>query len=133
MIINLINYLKTLSCFFVNLFYNILKKIVGAGAGPYPLRNSNCEGIYNMSISADGKISNGSYTAKVSGKEESCVLEPIPDSEPRCALLLNLFVCRGEPGQVIKISCKKRTGKMNFIECIRLGLLKKYQHKCVGK
>lgn len=106
--------------------------VVGAGAGPYPLRNSNCEGIYNMSISVEGEINNGSYTAKISGKDESCVLEPIPNSEPRCALLLNLFVCRGEPGQVIKISCKKRTGHMNFIECIRLGLLEKYQKNCVG-
>ncbi|XP_073844824.1 ester hydrolase C11orf54 homolog [Musca autumnalis] len=105
---------------------------VGAGAGPYPLRSSNCEGIYNMSISADGQLKNGSYTAKVSGLEESCVLEAIPDSEPRCALLLNLFVCRGEPGQVLKITCKKRTGHLNFIECIRQGLLQKYQDKCVG-
>ncbi|KAM7344295.1 ester hydrolase C11orf54 homolog isoform 1-T1 [Cochliomyia hominivorax] len=105
---------------------------VGAGAGPYPLRNSNCEGIYNMAISADGKVTNGSYTAKISGKEESCVLEPVPDSEPRCALLLNLFVCRGEPGQVLKISCKKRIGQQNFIECIRKGLFEKYQDKCVG-
>lgn len=86
-----------------------------------------------MSISADGKITNGGYTAKISGKEESCVLEPVPDSEPRAALLLNLFVSRGEPGQVLKISCKKRTGSLNFIECIRLGLLEKYQDKCVGK
>ena len=85
-----------------------------------------------MGISVEGEINNGSYTAKVSGKDESCVLEPIPNSEPRCALLLNLFVCRGEPGQVIKISCKKRTGQMNFIECIRLGLLEKYRNNCVG-
>uniref|UniRef100_A0A1I8P2H9 DUF1907 domain-containing protein n=1 Tax=Stomoxys calcitrans TaxID=35570 RepID=A0A1I8P2H9_STOCA len=105
---------------------------VGAGAGPHPLRSSNCEGIYNMSISSDGQLKNGSYTAKVSGLEESCVLESIPDTEPRCALLLNLFVCRGEPGSVIKITCKKRTGHLNFIECIRQGLLQKYGEKCVG-
>lgn len=86
-----------------------------------------------MSISADGQLKNGSYTARVAGLEESCALEAIPDTEPRCALLLNLFVCRGEPGSVIKITCKKRTGHLNFIECIRQGLAQKYKEKCVGK
>uniref|UniRef100_A0A1A9WYU9 DUF1907 domain-containing protein n=1 Tax=Glossina brevipalpis TaxID=37001 RepID=A0A1A9WYU9_9MUSC len=103
---------------------------VGAGAGPYPLRNTNCEGIFNLSISAQDEIENGSYTAKVTGLQEDCLLEPIPDTETRCALLLNLYVCRGEPGPVLKITCKKRTGHMNFIECIRKGLYEKYQDKC---
>ncbi|KAI9582518.1 ester hydrolase C11orf54 homolog isoform X1 [Glossina fuscipes] len=105
---------------------------VGAGAGPYPLRNTNCEGIFNLSISAQDEIKNGSYTAKITGLQEDCLLEPIPDTETRCALLLNLYVCRGEPGPVLKINCKKRTGHMNFIECIRKGLYEKYQDKCVG-
>lgn len=85
-----------------------------------------------MAISEDGQLDNGSYTAKVTGLEESCALEPIPSSDPRCALLLNLYVCRGEAGPVIKISCKKRTGHLNFIECIRQGLLTHYQENCVG-
>ncbi|XP_037944900.1 ester hydrolase C11orf54 homolog [Teleopsis dalmanni] len=110
------------------------KKILamGAGAGPHPLRNSNCEGIFNLSVAADGTVKNGSYTAKVSGPKEECVLERIPNDEHRCALLLNLFVCRGECGKVIKINCKKRCGSLNFIESIRLGLENKYKEKCVG-
>uniref|UniRef100_A0A1A9UK18 DUF1907 domain-containing protein n=1 Tax=Glossina austeni TaxID=7395 RepID=A0A1A9UK18_GLOAU len=108
------------------------KSMVGAGAGPYPLRNTNCEGIFNLSISAQDEIKNGSYTAKITGLQEDCLLEPIPDTETRCALLLNLYVCRGEPGPVLKITCKKRTGHMNFIECIRKGLYEKYEDKCVA-
>lgn len=115
------------------IFFCINHAIVGAGAGPYPLRTTNCEGIFNLSISAQDEIKNGSYTAKITGLQEDCLLEPIPDTETRCALLLNLYVCRGEPGPVLKITCKKRTGHMNFIECIRKGLYEKYQDKCVGE
>lgn len=106
---------------------------MGAGAGPYPLRQKNAEGIYNMLLTSEGQLQNGSFTASIEGLDERCTLLPIPDSEPRCAVLLNLFVSRGEKGPVIKVSCKKRTGSLNFIECIRLGLQKHYQEKCVGK
>jgi len=108
---------------------------MGAGAGPFPIRNTNCEGIYNFFIDAEGNYQNGSYTAKVAGPNEDCVLEKIPETEARCALLLNLFVCRGEPGEILTISCKKRLGDLNFIEAIRKGLEEEFkdQEQCVGK
>lgn len=105
---------------------------IGAGAGPFPLANTNCEGIYNMAIDENGTLKNGSYTAKVHGAEELCVLERIPDSDPRCALLLNLFISRGAPGPVVKVKCSKRIGELNFVECIRNGLETHYKEKCVG-
>ncbi|SPP84782.1 ester hydrolase C11orf54 homolog [Drosophila guanche] len=105
---------------------------VGAGAGPWPIRSSNCEGIYNLSVSETGELTNGSYTATVRGAQEECVLEKIPHTEPRCALLLNLFLSQGAPGQVLKISAKQRTGEQNFIECIRKGLEVHYGDKVVG-
>lgn len=106
---------------------------MGAGAGPYPLRNKNAEGIYNMLLTAEGQLKNGSFTASIEGQDEQCCLQPIPNTEPRCAVLLNLFVSHGESGPVIKVSCRKRTGSLNFIECIRLGLQQHYREKCVGK
>ncbi|EDV95959.1 ester hydrolase C11orf54 homolog [Drosophila grimshawi] len=105
---------------------------IGAGAGPFPIRNSNCEGIYNLSVSAENELNNGSYTATVRGEHEECVLERIPSTEPRCALLLNLFVCSGETGPVLKISAKRRKGEFNFVECIRKGLEKHYDDQVVG-
>ncbi|XP_017103988.2 ester hydrolase C11orf54 homolog [Drosophila bipectinata] len=105
---------------------------VGAGAGPWPIRGSNCEGIFNLSVSEEDKLTNGSYTATVRGEKEECVLEKISDSEPRCALILNLFLSQGQPGEVLKITAKQRTGEQNFIECIRKGLEQHYQDKPVG-
>lgn len=105
---------------------------VGAGAGPYPIRNSNCEGIYNLSVSEKDELTNGSYTATVRGAHEECVLEKIPNTEARCALLLNLFLSRGETGPVLRISAKQRKGTQNFIECIRKGLEDHYGDKVVG-
>ncbi|XP_064541670.1 ester hydrolase C11orf54 homolog [Drosophila montana] len=105
---------------------------VGAGAGPYPIRSSNCEGIYNLSVSASDELTNGSYTATVRGEQEECVLERIPSTEARCALLLNLYLSRGEAGPVLKISAKQRKGELNFIECIRKGLEEHYGDRVVG-
>ncbi|KAH8379067.1 hypothetical protein KR009_002956 [Drosophila setifemur] len=105
---------------------------VGAGAGPWPIRGSNCEGIFNLSVNEKDKLTNGSYTATVRGDKEECVLEKIPDSEPRCALILNLFLSEGKPGDVLRIQAKQRTGEENFIECIRRGLEQHYQDRAVG-
>lgn len=85
-----------------------------------------------MRILADGSVTNKSYSAKVHGPEENCVLESIPNSETKFGLLLNLFLSEGKSGKVLKVHCKKRTGSLNFIESIRLALLDFYKEKCVG-
>ncbi|XP_055920154.1 ester hydrolase C11orf54 homolog [Eupeodes corollae] len=105
---------------------------IGAGAGPFPIRGTNCEGIYNMKVAANGDVTNSSYTAKVHGPNEECVLEKVPPTETRSALLLNLFLSQGLPGKVLKVVCRKRKGNENFVECMRLGLAKNYGEKCVG-
>lgn len=105
---------------------------IGAGAGPFPIRGTNCEGIYNMKLAANGDVHNSSYTAKVHGPNEDCVLEKVPPTETRSALLLNLFLSQGQPGKVLKVVCRKRKGTENFVECMRLGLQKNYGEKCVG-
>nr|XP_041632274.1 ester hydrolase C11orf54 homolog [Drosophila kikkawai] len=105
---------------------------VGPGAGPWPIRNSNCEGIFNFVVSEKDELTNGSYTATVRGEQEECVLERIPDTEPRCALILNLFLSEGKPGEVLKIRAKQRTGQENFVEYIRKALEQHYGDQVVG-
>ncbi|XP_052847737.1 ester hydrolase C11orf54 homolog [Drosophila gunungcola] len=105
---------------------------VGPGAGPWPIRNSNCEGIFNFSLNEEDELKQGSYTATVRGEKEECVLERIPENEPRCALILNLFLSEGKPGEVLRISAKQRTGGENFVDCIRKGLEQHYGDKVIG-
>ncbi|XP_017063454.1 ester hydrolase C11orf54 homolog [Drosophila eugracilis] len=105
---------------------------VGPGAGPWPIRHSNCEGIFNFSLNEKDELTQGSYTATVRGETEECVLERIPETEPRCALILNLFLSEGKPGEVLRIFAKQRTGDENFVECIRKGLEKHYGDEVVG-
>lgn len=74
--------------------------IMGAGAGPFPVYNSNIEGIYNLKSNADGVVNNNTYTARVD-ENLQCVLEKITDpSETRIAILANLFMCEGKSGKV---------------------------------
>ncbi|EDX08762.1 GD13492 [Drosophila simulans] len=105
---------------------------VGPGAGPWPIRHSNCEGIFNFSLNEEDELTQGSYTATVRGANEDCVLERIPETEPRAALILNLFLSEGKPGEVLRISAKQRTGGENFVECIRKGLERHYGDQVVG-
>ncbi|XP_049805643.1 ester hydrolase C11orf54 homolog [Schistocerca nitens] len=105
--------------------------IIGAGAGPWPHAGVNCEMMANMELE-NGKINNQTRISKVSQEDDSCILEILPNSETRCALLANLFCCEGKPGKVLKIHCKKRTGKFDFIASIRRTLTKHYSDKPVG-
>lgn len=72
---------------------------VGAGAGPWPLVNTNCEGMLNLKVRQDGSTKGGSYLARVDSNKK-CVLEKIPESETRFALLGNIFMSEGKPGKV---------------------------------
>lgn len=105
---------------------------IGAGAGPFIIMNSNCEGIYNLSITKDGTVTNESYVGKVDGPEEKCIQLRVPKTETRFGLLLNLFACEGGPGKVLRVRCKKRIGELNFIESIRIALAEHFGEKCVG-
>uniref|UniRef100_A0A0K8TRB6 Putative ester hydrolase c11orf54-like protein n=1 Tax=Tabanus bromius TaxID=304241 RepID=A0A0K8TRB6_TABBR len=105
---------------------------IGAGAGPYMLPGVNCEGIYNVNVKRDGTLESGSYYSYVKGTEESCQAVKIPHNEARFALLANIFASEGNPGKVLRVYCKTRTGNQNYIESIRLALAKKYPEQCVG-
>ncbi|KAJ9584126.1 hypothetical protein L9F63_021535 [Diploptera punctata] len=105
--------------------------LIGAGAGPWPYAGVNCEMMANLEVK-DGKVNNHTRISKVNTKDDSCILERLPDTESRCALLANIFCSEGKPGKVLKVSCKKRIGKDDFIASIRKTLEANYKDKAVG-
>ncbi|KAJ3643942.1 hypothetical protein Zmor_026622 [Zophobas morio] len=106
--------------------------IIGAGAGPHPYAGVNCEGILNLNI-AKGVVDQQTRISKVDPKnEEVPIQEVLPNSETRIALLANLFFSQGEPGKVLKVHAKKRTGEKDFIQAIRETLVSEYTDKVVG-
>jgi hypothetical protein len=52
----------------------------------------------------EGKVNNHTRISKVNTKDGSCILEHLPDTETRCALLANIFCSEGKPGKVNVIS-----------------------------
>ena len=105
--------------------------VIGAGAGPWPYLNSNCELIMNMKVSPSG-VKNETRIASVDTKSGDCVLQNLPNKETRLALLANLFVSEGKPGQVLKVHAKKRTGSDDFIACMQKALAQHYKNNLVG-
>ncbi|KAI4495910.1 hypothetical protein M0802_008316 [Mischocyttarus mexicanus] len=105
--------------------------VIGAGAGPWPYLNSNCELMMNLVISSSG-IKNETRIASVDKANENCKLETLIGNETRLALLANLFVSKGETGTVLKVHAKKRTGKDDFIACMQKALGRHYKDKLVG-
>lgn len=106
--------------------------VVGAGAGPWPYAGTNCEMIANLNVSSSGNTKSLTRIAKVINEKNDITVEILPDSELRCALLMNLFVCQGKPSKVLKVSCKKRIGEENFISAMRLSLNEHYKEQTVG-
>ncbi|XP_055624610.1 ester hydrolase C11orf54 homolog [Toxorhynchites rutilus septentrionalis] len=105
---------------------------VGAGAGPYPYVNSNCEGMFNLKIAANGHITNESHIAQTTPDCKRVLLKKLPNTETRCALMANIFLSEGKPGKVLKVNCMKRTGNKDFIASIRTTLAQHYGDKTVG-
>lgn len=67
---------------------------------------------------------------------ECVVPQQLGDNEQHQAtspLLANLYVCEGEPGTVIKVCAKKRTGKLDFIASMQKTLESHYKDKLVGR
>nr|XP_031833404.1 ester hydrolase C11orf54 homolog [Nomia melanderi]XP_031833405.1 ester hydrolase C11orf54 homolog [Nomia melanderi] len=105
--------------------------VIGAGAGPWPHINSNCELMMNMTISTS-EVKNESRIASVDKSNEKCVLQTLPNDETRLALLANLFASEGKPGQVLKVYAKKRTGNDDFIASMQKALAQHYKNNLVG-
>ncbi|XP_066587383.1 ester hydrolase C11orf54 homolog [Prorops nasuta] len=104
--------------------------VIGAGAGPWPYINSNCELMMNILISSS-EVKNKSHIASVN-KEDQCHLQTLPNNETRLALLANLFVSEGKPGKVLKVYARKRIGQNDFIACMQKELANHYTENLVG-
>jgi hypothetical protein len=104
----------------------------GAGAGPWPLINKNCEGIVNLKAS-NGSVANESHYVKLNDDGSKYTLHKNPPGEIRSALLGNLFLSEGRRnGKVLRVSCKKRIGEENFISAMRIACANHYTDKTVG-
>ncbi|XP_046744526.1 ester hydrolase C11orf54 homolog [Diprion similis] len=109
--------------------------IIGAGVGPWPLVNSNCELMMNMSISpAENSTKNATHICMVDKGDGKCVDQTLSSSETRFSISANLFLSEGKPGKVIKVHAKKRTGSNDFIASIRAALAARYTEQvvCLG-
>ena len=104
---------------------------VGAGAGPWPYANTNCEGIFNVAIN-DNVIDNQSRIAKISEKTGTCVVEQLPNSETRFAVLGNFFVSEGKPSKVLKLYCKNKLNGTDFITSVRQILTEEFCEGPIG-
>lgn len=90
------------------------------------------QGIYNLKIKQDNTVINESHIARVTTGDELCELSKVPHQETKCALLANLYLSEGKPGRVLRVNCKRRIGKDNFITSIRETLVARYKHEIVG-
>ncbi|XP_012275100.1 ester hydrolase C11orf54 homolog [Orussus abietinus] len=105
--------------------------IIGAGAGPWPYLNKNCELMMNLSISSS-IVKNQTRLASVNTVNDCCILQTVDNKETRFALLANLFVSEGIPGKVLKVHVKKRIGDKDFVASIRTALADHYKDKLIG-
>lgn len=109
--------------------------ILGAGAGPFQTLGFNSE--FMPVIQAESEHNppvNGSYFARINPADGGCLLEKYSQKyhDFGCALLANLFASEGQPGKVIEVKAKRRTGQLNFVTCMRQTLEKQYGDKPVG-
>jgi Domain of Unknown Function (DUF1907) len=68
----------------------------GAGAGPFPLFDQNCEGIINLKVGCDNKTLRNETRVVRTLDRKTIELSKVPKNETRAALLGNLFLCEGE-------------------------------------
>lgn len=105
--------------------------MIGAGAGPWPHLNTNCEMMANLLLNDGHDLVNATRLATIDGSG-SRKLHQVPPSQTGCALLSNLLVSRGRTTPVLHIKCSKRTGAENFVSCLRQIIHEHYPDQVVG-
>lgn len=81
---------------------------------------------------ANGQVDQKTRISKVSQLDGSPIQEILPNTESRFALLANIFVSQGEPGKVVKVQAKRRTGSDDFIASVRKSLANHFGDQLVG-
>jgi len=106
--------------------------VIGAGAGPWPFINRNAEMMPNLLVREDKSVVQKTRITRTNDDDGSYETLELPEEESRNALLGNIFLSEGNPGQVLKIHCKARTGDKNYVTCMREIINKHYGTKTVG-
>ncbi|XP_001513115.1 ester hydrolase C11orf54 homolog [Ornithorhynchus anatinus] len=109
--------------------------ILGAGAAPFRTLGVNAEFMPIIQAeSEERRAVNGSYIAQINPADGGCLLEKYSEKYEDCdfGLLANLYASQGQPGKVIEVKARGRTGKHNFVTCMRETLGKHYGDKPVG-
>ncbi|XP_044142669.1 ester hydrolase C11orf54 homolog isoform X2 [Bufo gargarizans] len=111
-------------------------RIADVGGVPYLVPIAQPDKMI-FSIKAESPTSpavNGNYLASINPADNSCLLEKYREkySDHDFGLLSNLFATEGNPGKVIEVKVKRRTGNDNFVSCMRKSLKEHYGDKSVG-
>ncbi|KAM5180180.1 ester hydrolase C11orf54 homolog isoform 1-T3 [Mantella aurantiaca] len=109
--------------------------ILGAGASSHKSVGMNAELIFSVQAeSLSSPAVNRNYMASVNPEDNSCLLEKYQDKhkDHDFGLLSNLYASEGKSGKVIEVNAKRRTGKENFVSCMRKSLKEHYGDKAVG-
>ena len=80
--------------------------------------------------------SESSETSRIAFVDKSNVkslLQILPATETRFALMANILLSEGKPGKVLKVFAKKRIGKNDFIATMQKALASHYTDKFVGE
>ncbi|KAL4876945.1 hypothetical protein BJY04DRAFT_231230 [Aspergillus karnatakaensis] len=117
--------------------------VLGAGAAPWQDIGHNAELAPNLSWAArtgeradfreEGSLDvvNGTRVVEVvqgaeKGEETAEAIKCRHSPTANCALMVNLFGCRGETGPVMKVTARTRIGVESFTNAIRAGLRQHY-------
>ena len=106
--------------------------IIGAGAAPWPYLGRCAEMMPNLFVKEDGSVVQETHIARTHDHDGSYSVEKLPGTETRNSLLGNLFLCQGEPGRVVRVECKKRTGDKNLVTAMREALLEGFPGQSIG-
>ncbi|PYH40849.1 PTD012 family protein [Aspergillus saccharolyticus JOP 1030-1] len=122
--------------------------LIGAGAAPFYELGQNAELAPNLAWRAKTLpsppgdktppptftdpssliITNGTRIIEIDSSRDD--IEPQPrttiSATTNCALMVNLYGCEGQPGPVIKVTARTRTGCQNLTTCIRRGIEEEY-------
>ena len=105
--------------------------VAGCGAAPWPYTATNGEMMVNLACGKDGVVDQRSKVATV-GEDGACVMQTLPPTETRHAILGDLFVCEGGPAKVFEVKCKTRTKNTNLITAMRQALLEAFPDLSIG-
>ncbi|OJJ07257.1 hypothetical protein ASPVEDRAFT_46607 [Aspergillus versicolor CBS 583.65] len=113
--------------------------VLGAGAAPFQDIGHNAELAPNLAWRGQGlspdlsdgdslHVTNGTRVVEVlqSNSTFGEAIKCRPSPSTNCALMVNLFGSSGDPGLVLKVTARTRTGVENFTNTIRAGLLQAY-------